>query len=476
MNRKILLLTLLLSSVGQLMVAQLSVTGEFRTKSMVDYGFMVPSKNGDDVTLSFDQRTRLNFDYQTEAYSSRIVLQDARMWGGDDLVNKVGMWGNSSSLGLHEAWFNIKLGAVSNLKVGRQEWSYDNMRILSNRNWATPALSYDGVLFQTRSQQTGISFDLGLSYNNDANDMGFVDNSNWDVDKIKTTNFAHIKKTFDNHSYISLLSMLTAKEDTASSSLLATGTHGVVAVYNMGKHSNDGFFGTFEGYYQHGSDVNKGAGGSNKGISAYMIIAEVGARTLNKKLEVFAGAELLSGHDYTNKDADYNNTRHSFDLMYSKRLPVYGGYMNHFSIQDSYLMGTKGGGYLDPYIGAKYKVNKKNIVEMKLFNPMLTTKVRAHSKIDPVSKRPVMPEFDADGNPVYWQGDMGQYVDLNWTHKINKEMVVKAGFSYANISDIKNQMTFGYENVSSKELYDVGSNCFAWVMISIKPSFFKSSK
>jgi hypothetical protein len=146
--------------------------------------------------------------------------------------------------------------------------------------------------------------------------------------------------------------------------------------------------------------------------------------------------------------------------------------MNHFLLQDSYLLGTKGGGYLDPFVKLKYKLNKKNIIGAVAFFPMLTTKVRAHNSINPDTKKPIGTEVDANGNPVYWEGSLGSYFDVGLTHKFSKDIILKSGISYAVISNTKNQMVYGYEDIAEKQLYDLGNNVYGWVMLIVKPHFF----
>lgn len=203
-----------------------------------------------------------------------------------------------------------------------------------------------------------------------------------------------------------------------------------------------------------------------------MIAADAGIRIWQSKLELIAGFDYISGHDYSKSGEDYQNTKHSFDMYYGGRFPYYGGYMNHFVYQDSYSAGTKGGGYADPYLKIKYKLNKTSFVETMLHSPILTTKVKAHTAINPETGKPTGTELDQNGNTVYWKGDLGQYIDLAYTRKISKEIVLKTGISYSIPSDIKNQMVYGYEDAGQKELNDLGTQYFGWVMISVKPTFF----
>lgn len=452
--------------------AQLKISGEFRTRTIVDHGYMTPVLENKAADYSIDQRTRLNIDYKNDIYTTRIVLQDARIWGSDELVTKTGMWGSTNTFGLHEAWVNLNLSSAFNLKLGRQEWNYDNMRILSSRNWATSAMSYDAALFQTTFADYGLSVDAGFSYNNNSNGTGAVDNRSWQPEKLKSMNFIYAKKQIKQSSYVSLISTLAAKTDTTNNAILGTGTHGIIINYNKGKKSSNGLFGLLEAYYQHGTDMKRGSNAEYKNISAYMLAADLGIRTLNKKLEISVGAELLSGHDQSNTDTDYNNTRHSFDLLYGGRLPYYGGSINYFVMQDSYLVGTKGGGLFDPYFKVRFAPAKNHNIEAAVFFPTLTTNVKAHTGINPATKKPMSLETDANGDQVYWKGLLGTNIDVKYSYKMHKDIVLKSGFSYALVSDIKNQMVNGYNDSATKELYNLGQNYFVWVMLSIKPTFF----
>ncbi|MBK3516057.1 alginate export family protein [Carboxylicivirga marina] len=469
MNKKILVVVLLLSSLMTISTAQVNISGELRSRGIVDHGFKVPVLDGTDAKAYFDQRTRVQFDYSKDKYSTRITLQDARMWGGDDIVNKVGAFGNSNSFGLYEAWVKLNVNENSSLKIGRQEWNYDDMRILSFRDWLTAGQSYDGLLYELKSGKSKL--DIGLSYNNDGSRQGIPDNSDWNPLKLKTMNFIRLHRQLGSKTSIAAMATLSGRMDTTKNNLLATGTHGINLLHNYGKKGNDGFLLRFSAYYQHGTDVNKGSDNAYKGISAYLLSFEAGVRTLNKKLELKAGAELISGHDYKDTDADYQNTRHTFDMQYSAILPYYGGNMNHFVFQESYKLGTKSGGYFDPFIKAKYRYSKKGFVEAAFFFPYLTTDVRAHATIDPITQKPKGGEVDENGNPVYWKGNLGRYFDVKTVYQLSPDINLKAGFSYGIVSDIKNQMVYGYKDAASKELHDMGNNYFGWIMLTVKPKF-----
>ena len=67
---------------------------------------------------------------------------------------------------------------------------------------------------------------------------------------------------------------------------------------------------------------------------------ELGYRMMEKKLEISAGMDMLSGHDSqkasetnddgTLKDSTYANTNHTFDLLNGGRHLYYGGHLDYF--------------------------------------------------------------------------------------------------------------------------------------------------
>lgn len=452
---------------------QLSIDGEFRTRSVLEHGYKVPVKKSEAAILSVDQRSRLNLNYVNEWYSARLVFQDARVWGSDDAYNPTGIMGNTRSLGLHEAWVELKLKEKSSLKIGRQEWNYNNMRILSGRNWWTSGLSYDGLLYKMHDLENAWFIDLGLSYNNNGTPEGIVNNSDWTGEKLKTLNFINFKKNHNDIFTTSVFFSLAGRDFPDNGKFFATGTHGLILEYNTG---STGVFGLFSGYYQHGTDYKKGSDDNYRNILAYLLHGELGFRAPSEKWELAAGAEVISGHDYSKTETGYSNTRHSFDLLYGACFPFYGGNLNHYILQNSYKVGTKEGGYFDPFVRFNFKPGKKNTFEITLWSPRLITHVQAHNSVDPATGLPEGLEINPDGSTAYWKGNLGNYVDFNFTQRIHSDVVLRAGFSAGTISDIKNQMVFGYKDVANKQLYETGTNYLGWVMLIVKPGFLVVNK
>lgn len=444
--------------------AQLLVNGEYRSRFQALHGWKKPVLENTDAVFGFDQRSRINLDYKNEKFNVRFTLQDARVWGSEDIWNATGIVGKSNSLDIYEAWVDVKLFGNSSLKVGRQEWNYDDMRILCYRNWWTTGMSYDGLLYKMHNNDAGLMIDVGFSYNTEgANNADIT--SNIYPDKLQTVNFVNIKKQLNANSYVSLMSTAIGKQDTTMgfNSLLVKGTHGINFSLNEGKKATDGLTMHLTGYYQHGTDksrANNGLGNRKK-VSAYLVAGQVGYTLMDKKVSILAGAELLSGHDAKNTDQAYNDVQHNFDLFYSARFPYYGGNMTYFIFPESSKVGTKGGGLLDPYVKVNFKPAKKGMVAFAAWMPMIFTNVQK--------------ETDATtGDPIYYdEKGLGTYFDISYTHKFSPSIIFKVGGSYGLVSDTKNHMVYGYKDAATSTLNTLGQNYFAWTMLVIKPTFFK---
>ena len=63
-----------------------------------------------------------------------------------------------------EAWFSYRLNNKITLKMGRQQLSYDNQRILGRSDWGQQGLSHDAVRLQFKD--TRLEFHTGWALNN----------------------------------------------------------------------------------------------------------------------------------------------------------------------------------------------------------------------------------------------------------------------------------------------------------------------
>jgi len=413
--------------------AQFSITGEWRTRAEANNGYKYIPVEEDVTQYYVSQRTRLNLIYKSDSYDARLSLQDVRAWGGEDIYSGAGVWGYNHGLDIHEAWVNLKLGESSGLKIGRQELKYDDQRLLSWRNWNQYGLTYDALVFKT--QKNNWRFDLGLSYNSlNSKITGDVANKNnyyyADRNRIKTLDFIYLQRKFNDAFSLSFTGIYAgyAESDTSNK------VNGTITYGFHGKYAKSGLDVTANAFMQGGKNQ------SGQDINAYYLTADAGYKFNSTRLGV--GADLISGHDATNTDADYIDTDHTFNVMYGARFKYYG-WMNHFVLMDKH---TKNGGLVDIYPNITHKFNKSTTI--KAFYHLFSTEQKV-----------------ADPNGGYYDKSLGSALDVMFIKGFSKEVKLQIGLSYAMPSETLKVFKTGGTNTETP--------VWAWTMLTIKPTFFK---
>ncbi|HTE09336.1 MAG TPA: alginate export family protein [Chitinophagaceae bacterium] len=183
-KRHLLLLVLLCSMAAFKARAQFTLTGQLRTRTEI--------RNGagnlvlkDSKTAAFtSQRTRLSFGYKWDRLSFGVAVQDVRVWGQDasSISNTDG-----NRFMLHEAWADLvlsnkadtsvklKLFDVMSLKIGRQELSYDDQRLIGNLDWLQQGRRHDMALLKTLHK--GWQVDIGYAFNQNSDAFGVTGTS-----------------------------------------------------------------------------------------------------------------------------------------------------------------------------------------------------------------------------------------------------------------------------------------------------------
>ena len=77
-SRAIIVLMLLICPM--VLVAQFSMSGEFRPRAELSHGYKALAAEDQDASLITSQRTRLNLNFKNEYLQSKLVLQDVRQW------------------------------------------------------------------------------------------------------------------------------------------------------------------------------------------------------------------------------------------------------------------------------------------------------------------------------------------------------------------------------------------------------------
>lgn len=156
---------------------QLTVTGQVRTRTEYRNGLGTLKLKTSDAAFFTSQRSRVAFNYKTGHVILQTSLQDVRVWGQDasTISNADG-----SKLGLHEAWAEISLANKKDtsfkksavdyfaVKIGRQEFVYDDVRLLGNLDWLQQARRHDAVLFKLLNKGWQVDAAFAFNQNTDA--------------------------------------------------------------------------------------------------------------------------------------------------------------------------------------------------------------------------------------------------------------------------------------------------------------------
>jgi len=181
-----------------------------------------------------------------------------------------------------------------------------------------------------------------------------------------------------------------------------------------------------------------------------MFTAQFGYRAMDKKFEISTKMERLSGHDAKNTDTDYNNTAHTYNLLYGARHPYYGGFLDWFVLPKS----TGNSGLFSLGLSLKYNLTSKDII---WFDYSYISTVENAKSIIKNEDEPIF----------YYDGNLANTIDLTYIRKVVKNVKWMTGFSYGIPSDGFNKL-WGINKG--------GTNYTFYTMVIFTPKFFDTSK
>ena len=407
--------------------AQLTVDTEIRPRGEIRHGYKSMFSEDDNAAYFISQRTRLGLLYVNEKYSLKITGQDVRVWGDERLYSSTSVKGDIASIDLYEAWFQLNLGDYSFLKIGRQEWVYDDQRLLAKRNWSQTGMTYDGVLYKFDNKDFRV--DVGLSLNNDAeNKVG----NEYTPDKMKFLDFIYLSKNLGQNSKITFKGILSGyQKEEGSETVYATATYGPYFKTKSKRHEIDGYF-----YHQTGTNIN------SQKVDAYLLSLK-GIYKFSNKIGVGPGIDIISGNDLSGT----SDTDHSFDLLYGARHRFLGN-MDYFS---NLSKSVSDAGLVDIYAKANLTLNSKNSLNV-VYHHFSTQK----SIPDPV-------DFTTE-----LKKSLGDEIDIMYKYKAELPAELRIGLSLYNATK------------SMKILQGVNGNAantqyFMWIQLAFSPEIFSSN-
>ncbi|WP_372767754.1 alginate export family protein [Lutibacter sp.] len=407
------LLLIILTLVAVQSFAQVTISGELRPRAEYRNGYKTLTADRADAALFVSQRTRLNTQFISEDYTFFISFQDVRVWGDVAQLNT----SDKNGIAIHEAWGKIKFSPNFSAKLGRQEIIYDDHRIFGNVGWTQQARSHDAAIFEFGNGN--YKLDLGIAYNQETEALFgdlYTISGNY-----KAMQYAWFHKDWSNFN-ASFLVLNNGLQNIDAEKIRYSQTYGTHLKY---KASNVLSF-SANAYLQAGKDV------VNNDLNAYLVGLDLGY----KASEIFnlgLGLEIQSGNGY---DGDASENK-AFTPFYGTN-HKFNGFMDYFYVGNH----ANSVGLVDIYAKIGTKLGEKSSLTAFVHNFLAQADIAQD-----VEKH------------------LGTEIDLVYSHKLNKDVTIGAGYSQMFASE-------GLKVIKNNS--DGNRNNWAWLMITIKPTLFTS--
>jgi Alginate export len=395
--------------------AQLKIDAEYRPRFEFRDGYSTLKTDDSDPAYFVTQRTRLNLTHTYNNLTSKISIQDIRIWGDSKLKADV------AGVNFSEAYFKLKLSNYWDVSVGRQSINVDNKRLFSAANWNQISASHDGITLDYLNES--FNFKMITAFN-----QALVSNFGTDyyalIGNYKFLNLIYLEKKLGNFSLANLTITDGYQKDSTNTDYYRFTTGGII------KYKNNASDIQFRGFYQTGK--NK----IGQDVNAYYLSGSY-AHKFESVLKLTGGFEYMSGNDLTDET---NKTDNAFDILYGAR-HWFNGMMDYFSIPKT----TKNAGLVNGYL----KID---------FTKIENWKISTHY------------HYLALANNYIYEGEkqdkfLANEIDLIATWKMNDIINLQMGYG----------MLFGEKTLEYvKGIEGDGLQQYFFTMITVKPTFFKN--
>ncbi len=410
---------------GSIIAQDINISAEIRPRFEFRNGYKTLIPDGKDPASFISQRTRLNAFFGNTTFKAKLSLQDVRVWGDVGQLNKSDVYGTS----VHEAWGEVMFSEKFSIKVGRQEIIYDDHRIFGSVGWAQQARSHDAAILKYVPAKNH-RIDVGLAFNANGETLYKTD---YTVNSYRAFQYLWYHGKFDKVglSFLALNNGMAYTDAADSTQKVAySQTIGPRVTFN-----GDGFKFNAAFYYQGGKDK------FNNSLSAIYFSANA-SYAVTDKFNVGLGGEYLSGT--STEDKALGNTDKSFKPFYGTN-HKFNGWIDYFYV-GSYMYDN---GLIDINLPLVLKLDK------------LTFKLIPHYFMAAAT----VAEIQADGTWKDYNNGLGTEIDFTVGYAVSKSVVVTGGYSQMFATESMQILKGGnYKN----------TNNWAWVMLTFKPTFFKS--
>jgi len=401
--------------------AQLTINGEFRPRGEIRNGYKILKTEGDSPAYTISQRSRIGIFYQKKNMKTGFSFQDVRVWGDESLSSSTGVFGNQASVDVNEAWVEFSFQRHSKVKIGRQNFQFDDARLLAKRNWNQYSVSYDAILYGFSNNNW--TADVAVSLNNETSRLF---GNEFPSFKMKTLNFVRISKQISESILASITGIASGSTpDENSETVYIKGSYGIN--FNF---QGDPLEIKTSMYYQNGKNFT----GTEVNAWNLNLLGQYNIMPLVFKV----GASVLSG------DNPDDNKNQLFDLLYGARHSYYG-MMDYFS---NLPKSTSNGGLVDVFAGISVQMSPKTQLSADYHYFSLQQPVPDPGNIGKDLNKPLASEID-------------------FTFKVNflKEVNLTGGYSFI-LPTGTLEIVQGIEKGKSK------FSSWAWLMLTVKPVLF----
>jgi hypothetical protein len=369
----------------------------------------------------------------------RIIADYKRSWLEVKLSPQFsGIWGQASAgLNLYEGWAKLQSEKGLFMKIGRQELSYDDGRIIGNDDWTMTAPTHDVLKMGYDGENHKVH--LLAAYNQNAEN---IDSGNsyysGGLQPYKTmqTLWYHYdtpKKMFG----ISLMGMNIGMQSVREDEPLTSYYQQLVGTYMAFRPKYCSLEGAF--YYQLGKEEH------GMPIDAFMASAKLNVEP-NEKFDLFAGYDYLSGDKYFNIRPDGH-----LGLVFHDKVrgfnAIFGSHHEFYGAMDFFYMSNYVGGFTpglqNLYIGGNVKpVKDLNLNAAYHYYAIATNLKYLDSKT------------------------LGHEFDFSASYAFHKSVSISAGYTFMRGSETMVILQQIQELTEQRQLH------WGWVMLAVKPTLF----
>jgi len=395
------------------MGAQVLSRGELRQ------GGLPVNEKDDDLAAFFMERSRLTFDYSRPHLEIKIVPQHSGVWGQ----------AGKGAFNLYESWIQLQARNGLFAKVGRQELSYDNERIIGANDWAMAAASHDVIKLGYEGHGHKAHFILGFNQNAENTHGGTYYENGAQPYKSLQTLWYHYDVPRTNFG-ASVIFMNIGAQNTQTRK---TNFQQLVGAYLLYTPSRWLFEGSY--YYQFGTNE------IDMTISAWM--ASLKAQySFHKQFRATAGYDYLSGDEFY-----YVRNQGQIGLIHHEKIKgfntLYGSHHQFYGAMDFFYMSAYTDGFTpglqNLYFGLDYTPIKNLKINAYYHYLSTATALRFHDR------------------------NLGHELELSASYRFMPDVSLSAGYSYM----------IGSETMEAlKRANDEGRLSWAWLSLNVSPRLF----